>query len=177
MARWWDVQARGRATRRWGAVRRRLGVEGLEPRRLLAVAIAEFPVPTAGGGPLEIAAGPDGNLWFTEGATDQIGQATKTTTTTQLVSSANPSTFGQAVTFTATVAPALGAGTPIGTVTFTFDGQWQAPVPLAVVNGADQATLTLRSLPAGAHTIAAYYDGYLGFTVSTAPPLTQTVNA
>ena len=41
MARWWDVQARGRATRRWGAVRRRLGVEGLELRRLLAVAIAD----------------------------------------------------------------------------------------------------------------------------------------
>src|SRR5207253_402671 len=40
-------------------------------------------------------------------------------TTTAVASSANPSAFGQSVTFTATVAAtAPGAGTPTGTVTF-----------------------------------------------------------
>ena len=41
-------------------------------------------------------------------------------TTTSLVSSANPSVYGQSVTFTATVAAnAPGSGTPAGSVTFT----------------------------------------------------------
>ena len=39
--------------------------------------------------------------------------------TTKLVSSLNPSTYGQAVTFSATVAPVSGSLTPTGTVTFT----------------------------------------------------------
>ena len=43
-------------------------------------------------------------------------------TTTAVVSSANPSVFGQSVTFTATVSPtAPGSGTPTGTVIF-MDG-------------------------------------------------------
>src|ERR1700730_5992408 len=44
----------------------------------------------------------------------------KTTSTTSLTSSLNPSIFGQSVTFTATVAPQF-SGTPTGTVTF-YDG-------------------------------------------------------
>src|SRR5437588_4715991 len=57
--------------------RRRLSVEMLEERRLLAASITEFPVPTAiAGQPVGITSGPDGALWLTEqGATqDQIGQ-------------------------------------------------------------------------------------------------------
>ena len=42
----------------------RFRLEGLEDRCLLS--ITEFPLPTSGGDqPFEIAAGPDGNLWFT----------------------------------------------------------------------------------------------------------------
>jgi len=40
-------------------------------------------------------------------------------TTSSLTSSANPATFGQAIAFTATVAPTSGSGTPTGIVTFT----------------------------------------------------------
>ena len=42
---------------------------------------------------------------------------------TQIASSINPSTAGQTVIFTATVAPANGSGTPTGTVIFTIDGK------------------------------------------------------
>ena len=45
--------------------------------------------------------------------------------TTTLASSLNPSTFGQSVTFTATVAAATGTGTPTGSVTFK-DGSHHA---------------------------------------------------
>ena len=39
-------------------------------------------------------------------------------TTTTLASSTNPSVFGQSVTFTATVTPSSGGGSPTGSVTF-----------------------------------------------------------
>ena len=39
-------------------------------------AITEFSIPTATSGPYGIAAGPDGNLWFTEGFGNQIGRIT-----------------------------------------------------------------------------------------------------
>ncbi|MFY9550232.1 MAG: hypothetical protein WAU32_03710, partial [Thermoanaerobaculia bacterium] len=38
--------------------------------------ITEFPVPTASSSPSGIAAGPDGNLWFTEKAGNKIGRIT-----------------------------------------------------------------------------------------------------
>jgi streptogramin lyase len=50
----------------------------LEARCLLSgnPSISEFPVPTAGSDPAGIAVGPDGNLWFTESFTNQIGRIT-----------------------------------------------------------------------------------------------------
>jgi virginiamycin B lyase len=39
-------------------------------------AISEFPVPTTNSGPAGIAAGPDGNLWFAELNSNQIGRIT-----------------------------------------------------------------------------------------------------
>jgi streptogramin lyase len=50
----------------------------MEPRRLLAT-VAEFPVPTANGGPAAIVAGPDGNFWFTEADKNRIGMINPTT--------------------------------------------------------------------------------------------------
>jgi streptogramin lyase len=40
--------------------------------------IVEFPVPTSGSNPYGIAAGPDGNLWFTEQLGNKIGRITTT---------------------------------------------------------------------------------------------------
>src|SRR5262249_23799521 len=36
--------------------------------------VSEFPVPTSGSSPSGITTGPDGNPWFTEATTNQIGQ-------------------------------------------------------------------------------------------------------
>ena len=41
-----------------------------------AGAVTEFPVPTANSGPAEIITGPDGNLWFTERNTTNLGRIT-----------------------------------------------------------------------------------------------------
>lgn len=89
---------------------------------------------------------------------------------TGLVSSANPSAYGTPVTFTATVTGT--GGTPTGTVTFK-DGT--TALGSAALNGAGQATVAVNGLLAGSHAITATYSGDANFPPSTSPPLTQTV--
>ncbi len=64
--------------------------------------------------------------------------------TTVLTSSSNPSVFGDNVTFTATVSPTTGTGTPTGTVTFNIDA---ANVTVPLVSGV--ATFSTTSLGVG----------------------------
>jgi hypothetical protein len=92
------------------------------------------------------------------------------TTSTALISSLDPSTFGQAVTLTATVSPSSG---PTGTVQF-FDGA----TPLGnVALGGGTAALTTSTLAAGSHSITAIYSGDANYGGSTSSAVTQTVNA
>ena len=92
-------------------------------------------------------------------------------TATILVSSVNPSTVGQAVTFTATVSS--GGGTPTGTITFKDGGTTLATVPLSGVT----ASFTTSSLTAGSHSITAVYSGDVSNTSSTSSPTIQNVGA
>lgn len=87
-------------------------------------------------------------------------------TTTSVSSSANPSVFGQPVTFTATVSTA-GLGTPTGNVQF-FDGATPIGGPVAL-NGSGQAQVMTSTLSVGNHTITANYAGDVpnGFTASS----------
>jgi Bacterial Ig-like domain (group 3) len=91
--------------------------------------------------------------------------------TTVVLNAPSPSYVGQAVTFTATVSPALATGVPGGTVTFTANRVVTA-VPL---NASGVATLTTADLPAGSNVITADYSGDAVFTASTGSA-TQTVN-
>src|SRR5436190_1866230 len=90
---------------------------------------------------------------------------------TTLISSLNPSALGQAVTFTATVQPATGSGTPTGTVTFNDGAIVLGPGSL---NGGT-ATFTTSGLGTGTHSITGIYGGDANFTGSTSPILTQTI--
>ena len=96
---------------------------------------------------------------------------------TTVSSSANPSTSGQQVTFTAVVTAPGFQGTPTGTVTFTIDGQAQTPVPLSVVGGVDEAQFVTSTLAAGQHTVTAAYSGDTNVSPSSGSLPTQTVNA
>jgi hypothetical protein len=89
----------------------------------------------------------------------------------QVVSSTNPSTFGQSVTFTATVTGLI--VTPTGTVTFK-DGA--TTLGIGSLNGSGQATFSTGALSAGDHSITAVYGGDLLYNPSTSSVLTQTVN-
>ena len=95
-----------------------------------------------------------------------------TSTTTALVSSANPSVIGQPVTFTATVSPASGNGTPTGTVIFQ---NGTATLGTATLAGGS-ASFTTHSLALGTATIRADYYGDTNFFGSPSGPLSQTVN-
>jgi hypothetical protein len=76
-----------------------------------------------------------------------------------LVSSGSPSSFGKAVTFTATIAPvAPGGGSPVGTVAF-YDGSVASGTLLDTepVVGGVATSAVISTLAAGAHTITAQY--------------------
>src|ERR1700733_1697926 len=99
-----------------------------------------------------------------------VVQAQPTPVTTG-TSSRDPSTFGQTVTFTATVAPADG-----GTITFSSGSQALCrAVPMTQVSGSTyHATCTTTALPAGRDTITAVYPGDASYAASDGG-LTPTV--
>jgi hypothetical protein len=115
-------------------------------------------------------ANPDSTL---VGATLTVSQDP---TTTGVVSSTNPTVFGQPTTFTATVsANAPGAGTPSGTVQFLDGSAVIGTGTLNHVAGNDQATFTTSALAVGSHAISAQYLGDGDFVGSTGN-LNQSVN-
>src|SRR5580700_7101549 len=92
----------------------------------------------------------------------------KSNTSTTLASSANPSTYGSSVKFTATVAPSAATGT----VTFK-DGT--TTLGTGTLSGGT-ATYTTSKLAVGSHSITAVYGGNSTYNGSTSSILTQTVN-
>ncbi len=95
---------------------------------------------------------------------------TSTASATVLTSSLNPSRFGQAVTFTATVTASNGA--PTGTVAF-LDGT-ETIGSGTLTNGS--ATYLTTALAAGSHAVTAVYGGSGNFGGSKSATVTQIVN-
>jgi hypothetical protein len=90
--------------------------------------------------------------------------------------SPDASAFGQSATFTATVSPVLGTGSPTGTVTFKDGATTLGTGPLSTTGGGTTATFTTSGLSVGTHTITAVYGADGNFTASTSSwALTQTV--
>ncbi len=84
-------------------------------------------------------------------------------TATTLSSAPNPSTFGQSVTFTATVTS--GSGVPVGTVTFK-----EGTTTLAsgvTVDGAGHASFSTSTLAGGSHIVTATFTGASGWAHSS----------
>ncbi len=97
-----------------------------------------------------------------------------TPTRTELTSSGSPSTYGQAVQFTATVSPAAATGT----VTF-YDGTTvlcsAIPITLSGVT-ANAVCGNITTLAAGGHSISAVYSGDQRYESSSYSELVQFVN-
>lgn len=107
-----------------------------------------------------------------------LGSATVTvgsSTSVSLASSANPSSYGQAVTLTATVSSGIsGAGIPQGTVTFTSNGVLIGSAP---VDSTGTATLTLSNLAPGTDNLVANFGGNTGWAGASSAIVAEVVSA
>jgi hypothetical protein len=111
------------------------------------------------------------------GTVNQTVNAGTIGTTTTLTSSPNPSSVGQAVTFTATVTKASGNVNPTGTITFKDNGTAIGTGTLSTTAGVTTASFTTTTaLTVGSHNITAVYNGDSNFTTSTSAALVQNVN-
>jgi uncharacterized delta-60 repeat protein len=121
----------------------------------------------------------DGNFSNSSGSVNNgtyAASQASTTTSDVTNSGANPSVFGQAVTFTVTVsAQAPGNGTPTGTVAFDDGGVSIGTGTLS----SGTATFSSSGLSVASHTITAVYGGDTEFTSSndssSMTPLVQVV--
>jgi poly(3-hydroxybutyrate) depolymerase len=95
-----------------------------------------------------------------------------TSTTTTISSSLNPSTYGQSVTFTATVTSSQGAPPDGETITFL---QGTTQLGTGSLTGGS-ATFTTSSLTGGTDEIKASYPGDSTFASSKSSPVAQVVN-
>ena len=150
------------ATTRTRFHRRRPSVEGLEARRLLAVAIQEFPTPVPASFPVGITTGPDGNLWFTDqGFASQTGR----------IGVINPSTHSvtEFLIPTTPSSPVAITTGPDGNLWFTDRGS-NTPFDGGKVGFINPATHSIREFAVGTGTFASPgaittgADGNLWFT-------------
>ncbi|MDE1769010.1 MAG: Ig-like domain repeat protein [Thaumarchaeota archaeon] len=114
-----------------------------------------------------------GNSHFVSSSSDTLTQTVnQASTATTLTSSANPSAYGQHVTFTSTVSSvAPSTITPTGIVQFTVDSN-----TFTVSLSGGHAILHLSTLSAGSHSVTAKYSGNSKLVSSSSDTLTQTVN-
>jgi len=100
-----------------------------------------------------------------------VNQIVLATTITTLTSSPNPSTYEQAVTFTAVVTSSLGALPDGETVTFM---EGSTVLGTGALSGGS-ATFTTSALPVGTSVIRAVYGGDSNFGGSTSRAVKQVV--
>jgi hypothetical protein len=104
-------------------------------------------------------------------ATNTFTVASPTATTTTLATAGPPTTYGDSVTFTATVSPPPTGGT----VQFSVDGN-NLGAPVAVNPTTGEATIPTTKLNVGTNDIAAEYSGYQIYgPSSTAAAIQQKV--
>ena len=138
------------------------------------VTTASILVTTLPVGPDSISASYGGGTGFVASAstTSAPVSVSMSPTTLGLISAPNPSTFGQSVTFTATIFPTTGSG-ETGTVTFLDNGN---SIGTGIVSNG-QATFTTTALAVATHPITASYGGDGNFVhSSTTTGVSQVVN-
>jgi hypothetical protein len=132
---------------------------------------ASFSTSTFGAGTKSITVTYNGDSKYATSTSAILSQViTKATSTSNITSSVNPSTSGQSVTFTISVAPQF-TGVPTGTVKLTMGSTVLTTLTLA----SGTATYSTTTLPSGANVIKATYNGSGNFNGSSGS-ITQSVN-
>jgi hypothetical protein len=123
----------------------------------LSGGVATFTVNSLGAGTHSITASYTGDSNYLSAVSAAESQVvTRAPVTITVTSSLNPSSFGQSVTFTFTVAGVSGLATPTGTIAFS-DGLTLLASPTLSASGV--ATYTTVMLSGGSHTLSAVYGG------------------
>ncbi len=134
----------------------------------LASGSASFSTASLGKGTHSLSAAYGGDAADAAAASATLNQIVKAAAAVSLTSSVNPSTVGQAVTFSASVTPSAATGT----IQFL-----NGSTVLGTVNvSSGNAVFSTSSLAAGAHSITASYGGDTYDAAATSTALTQTVN-
>jgi len=125
------------------------------------------------GGTHSLTAAYGGDAYYSASSSSALTETVNpASSTVSVAASANPATYGQAVTFTATVVPSVSGAQATGTVTF-FDGS----TSLGTTNlSSNAAQISVPSFSLGSHSITASYAGDRNFAGSTSNALTETVN-
>jgi hypothetical protein len=135
---------------------------------ILSAGVATFSTSSLSLGSHSITANYAGDSNYNGRASATLSQTvSKPPTTTILTSSLNPSTFGQTVTFAATVSSSAATGT----VTF-FDGS--STLGAGTLSGG-KATFSTSSLSVDTHSIKATYNGDANYAASGSAILVQSV--
>jgi YVTN family beta-propeller protein len=116
---------------------------------------------------------PSPSAGFAASTSAALSETILTPTSTALTFSAIQATFGQLLTFTATVVPDIPSGTPTGTVLFN-DGTMQ--IGTGTLNASAQATFSTSSLAVGNHLIRARYLGDANFAPASSAPMNEPVS-
>ncbi len=135
----------------------------------LASGTAVFSTSSLVGGIHSITASYSGDAIDTAATSAAVAQTVKAVTSVSLTSSANPSTVGQTVTFTAFVQ----TSSPTGTLQFLDGGTIIGTVKVT----SQTSAFSTSQLTQGTHSITASYSGDVLDTAATSAPLAQTVNA
>lgn len=139
---------------------------------------ATFTTPDLPAGNHSITASYGGDANFKTSSSSAATQVvTKLNTATSITSSIANTSFGQAVTFTATVAVvAPGTRTPTPNVTFKDGNTTIGTGTIQTINGKQVAVLTTSSLSVGTHSISAVFNGDTNFNGSSSGSVTQKVS-
>jgi hypothetical protein len=152
------------------------GANALGKGSLNSSGIATLTVSSLGQGSHSVTAIYSGDADFNGSSSTPINQVISAAGTAVILSSsADPATFGTAVTLSAAVADASAGstGTPTGTVIFK-DGS--TTLGTETLNGG-VATVAINSLAGGSHSITAIYSGDANFAGSSSSPISQVINA
>jgi hypothetical protein len=119
--------------------------------------------------------GAGGLSWTSSGGVLAVSQLPSTNTLALTVGS-NPSSFGDTLTFTATISSS-GATAPTGPVVFEDDSTPLWTNTLSGTGSTASATWTVSNLAPGNHSLTAVYGGDDNYLGSTSSALAQTVNS
>ena len=134
--------------------------------------------PGTAGSPHAIVATYSGDTSFGASTSAPVAETVnRALTSTALSSTANPSSAGQAVTYTASVTVSEpGAGSPTGTVSFADGGSAIAGCQaVTLTRGAATCSVAYAQASTSPHSITASYAGDPDFAPSTSPALQQQV--